>query len=244
VGSSRARPLILGHRGARHAAPENTFKAFELALAEGAAGVELDVRLDRSGEVVVIHDPTLERLSVDRRTDAVEALDARELRRVDVGDGERIPRLADVLAWARDKNAYVNVELKADLRDKRRLLDAVVQLLAPERQTAADRLLLSSFNPAFVQRVAARLRPLPACWLVHDEQRVFRFALGWQLLGARGVNPQHTLLSAAGVRRLKRAGALVNTWTVNDPVLAAAYAEFGVDAIISDCPGKLLGALP
>jgi glycerophosphoryl diester phosphodiesterase len=235
--------LILGHRGARHAAPENTFKAFELALAEGAAGVELDVRLARSGEVVVIHDPVLARLSVDRRPDAVEDLDARELSRIDVGDGEHIPRLADVLAWARERNAYVNIEIKSDVRDKRRLVEAVVHLLGPERHTAADRLLLSSFDPVFVQRLAARLAPLPACWLVHEKQRLFRFALGWQLLGARGVNPEHTLLSAARVRRLKRAGALVNTWTVNDPILAAAYAEFGVDALISDCPGNIRSAL-
>jgi glycerophosphoryl diester phosphodiesterase len=109
---------------------------------------------------------------------------------------------------------------------------------------APERLLLSSFHPGFVRELAARLSPLPACWLVHEKQRLLRFALGWQRLGARGVNPEHTLLSAASVRRLKTQGALVNTWTVNDPILAAAYAVFGVDSIISDCPGKILAALP
>jgi glycerophosphoryl diester phosphodiesterase len=51
-----ARPLVLGHRGARHAAPENTLRAFELARTEGADGVELDVRIDANGEVIVLHD--------------------------------------------------------------------------------------------------------------------------------------------------------------------------------------------
>ena len=57
------RPWVLGHRGARHAAPENTLRAFDLALREGAEGVELDVRLDGSGRVVVLHDPDLSRVS-------------------------------------------------------------------------------------------------------------------------------------------------------------------------------------
>ena len=56
---SGERPFVLGHRGARHAAPENTLKAFDMAAAEGADGVELDVRLCQSGEVIVLHDPTL-----------------------------------------------------------------------------------------------------------------------------------------------------------------------------------------
>ena len=55
---SRDRPFVLGHRGARHAAPENTLAAFDLAMTEGADGVELDVRLDGDGRVIVLHDPT------------------------------------------------------------------------------------------------------------------------------------------------------------------------------------------
>lgn len=236
------RPLVLGHRGARHAAPENTFAAFELALREGADGVELDVRLDGSGNAVVIHDRKLDRVARDGRRGSVEALSSAELSRVDVGGGERIPRLEDVLAWARERGCLVNVEVKADTRHRLRLLEAVVRCLAPLR-LHVDQFLLSSFHPGFVRVLAARLAPLPVCWLVHEKQRLLRFAPGFRLLGADGVNPEHTLLSAARVRRWKRAGALVNTWTVNDPVLAAAYAAFGVDAIISDCPGRILSAL-
>src|SRR5262249_27028360 len=77
-----ARPLVLGHRGARHAAPENTLRAFELALAEGADGIELDVRLDGDGRVIVLHDRTLERVTAGGETRDVEALGAHELDRV------------------------------------------------------------------------------------------------------------------------------------------------------------------
>src|SRR6478752_9574719 len=91
------RPYVLGHRGARHAAPENTLRAFELALAEGADGVELDVRLDADERVIVLHDRTLERVTDGSERRDVETLGAHELDRVSLR-GERVPLLADVLA--------------------------------------------------------------------------------------------------------------------------------------------------
>src|SRR3954468_10133753 len=94
------RPFVLGHRGARHAAPENTLAAFELARREGADGVELDVRLDASGEVIVLHDPTLTRVTQGKETRHAEDISSPELARLDVGAGERVPLLADVLDWA------------------------------------------------------------------------------------------------------------------------------------------------
>lgn len=236
------RPLVLGHRGARHAAPENTFAAFELAHREGADGVELDVRLDGSGEVVVIHDTDLTRVTGGQDRGRVERLSTSRLLSVDVGRGERVPRLADVLAWARERDARVNVEVKADVRDRRRLLSAVIEQLR-KIPDARERVLLSSFHPLFVRVLALALSEVAVCWLVHERQHLFRFAPGWRALGARGVNPEHTLLSAAAVRRFRQAGALVNTWTVNDVTLAAAYSSFGVDSIISDCPGKVLASL-
>src|SRR5688572_31359268 len=85
-----AKPLVLGHRGARHAAPENTHAAFELSRAEGAAGVELDVRLVKSGEIVVLHDPTLARVTAGGDRRAVEQLAWHDARRADIGQGQRI----------------------------------------------------------------------------------------------------------------------------------------------------------
>jgi glycerophosphoryl diester phosphodiesterase len=80
-------------------------------------------------------------------------------------------------------------------------------------------------------------------WLVHDQQHFFKWGFGRRLLGAAGINAQHTLLSKPRVSRWKRGGGLVNTWTVNDPLLATGYAALGVDAIISDVPGRILAAL-
>ncbi|MGC4089662.1 MAG: glycerophosphodiester phosphodiesterase family protein [Polyangiaceae bacterium] len=238
----RARPWVLGHRGARHAAPENTLRAFELSRSEGAHGVELDVRIDAEGTVVVLHDPELGRVSQGACRAHAEELSTAELLRVDVGGGERVPLLEDVLRWAEQFDQCVNVEVKSDVRDRKRLVEGVTRVLA-HGGDHAGRILLSSFDPRLVWALARRLPRLGVCWLVHEKQKILRHAPGWRALGAVGLNPEHSLLSGHGVRRLKARGALVNTWTVNDPALAAAYARFGVDCIISDCPGKILQAL-
>jgi glycerophosphoryl diester phosphodiesterase len=235
------RPLVLGHRGARHAAPENTLRAFELARTEGADGVELDVRVDRDGNVIVLHDTDLARVTQGERRGHVEELPADEVRRADVGAGERVPLLRDVLSWAEASDQCVNVEVKSDVRNRRALVQGVVRELEALKRN--ELILLSSFDPRLVSVLARRLPEFGVCWLFHEKQSILRRLPAWRAMGAIGVNPEHTLLSGFGVRRLKEQGALVNTWTVNDPVLARAYAVFGVDSIISDCPGKILAAL-
>lgn len=233
---------MLGHRGARHAAPENTLKAFELARTEGADGVELDVRLDGSGEVVVFHDRTLARMTNQRSHARIDALTTAELRGFDLGEGERVPLLAEVLAWARERDLCVNVELKSSWDSRRALVSAVLRGLAHE-PGLEQRLLLSSFDPLAVRALATLLPKVAVCWLVEAKQRVYRTGLGRRLLGAAGVNPEHVLLNEITMQRWKRGGGLVNTWTVNDPARALAYAELGVDSIISDVPGKVVAAL-
>ncbi len=225
---------MLGHRGARRRAPENTLAAFELARQEGADGVELDVRLDASGTVIVFHDETLG----DGR--ALELLSSRARAAVDLGGGERIPTLAQVLDWAGRADQRVNVELKRDVKDRRAFMDAVVALL---RGAPAERIVVSSFDPVLVRALATRLPDLPAAWLVHAGQRVLRHAPGLSLLGAVGVHPEAPLATPARVARWHRAGAFVNVWTVNDAAQARALAAAGVDAIISDVPGEILSAL-
>ena len=231
---------MLGHRGARHAAPENTLAAFELARTEGADGIELDVRLDGSGRVIVLHDPTLERVTRGADSRHAEDIPSGELARLDVGNGERVPSLAEVLGWAREHGQRVNVELKSDVRNRVLLLHEVARVM---RGQALPSVIFSSFHPYFVWWLGRRLPDLPRAWLVHEKQRLFKYAPGLQQLGANALHPEHVLVNRARVARLKRKNLLVNTWTVNDPQRARELARAGVDAIISDVPGKILGAL-
>lgn len=237
-----ARPLVLGHRGARHASPENTLLAFQLALDEGADGVELDVRLDRDDRVIVLHDRDLARASGGAEARRAEALTGSDFSRIDVGRGERVPTLADVLAWARERNTRVNVELKQDVRRPHALLLGVMRLVRGSRLTG-EQLLFSSFHPAFVSALAVLLPEFPRAWLVHARQHLLRRAPFFALLGADGVNPEHLLVTESRLARWRTEPALISTWTVNDDADVRRVAALGVDTIISDRPGGALAAL-
>jgi glycerophosphoryl diester phosphodiesterase len=233
---------VLGHRGVRGPKPENTLAAFERARLEGADGVELDVRLCRGGDVVVIHDRTLTRVTQGRDARDCETLTASELARCDVGEGEGVPLLSDVLAWATRHDLRVNVELKHDVSSRPALVEAVAELFAG-RPSAGERILFSSFDPVIVRALAWCVPSIVSAWLVHDEQRFARHAFGFRLLGADAVHPQSSLVTERRVQRWKAAGALVNVWTVNDPEDARRLDRLGVDAIISDRPEAILAAL-
>jgi len=235
-----ARPFVLGHRGARHAAPENTLAAFELARKEGADGIELDVRLDGDGQVIVLHDPTLARVTQNADTRHAEDIPSREMARLDVGKGERVPTLSEVLSWAREHDQRVNVELKSDVRNRLLLLRQVQRVMTRQ---ALPSVIFSSFHPYFVWWLARRLPELPRAWLVHKKQPILKYAPGLRRLGANALHPEHVLADSARVARLKSAHFLVNTWTVNDPARARELSRIGVDAIISDVPGKILAEL-
>ena len=236
------RPLVLGHRGARHAAPENTLAAFDLAIEEGADGVELDVRLAHDDEVVVMHDVSLARVTGGLDERPVDALDSFELAQIDVGGGEHPPTLRQVLDWARSRRTRLNVELKHDGSRTEGLAARVVELVracAP----LEGRVLLSCFHPGLVRKLARLAPDIPVAWLVHRRQRAFREGRGWKALGAAGINPEHALVTPGRMARWRDEGALINVWTVNEPDDALRLASLGVDTLISDTPGRILAAL-
>jgi glycerophosphoryl diester phosphodiesterase len=242
-----ALPLVLGHRGARHAAPENTHAAFELSRREGAAGVELDVRLVKSGEVVVLHDPTLGRVTgnVDRR--AAEQLTWAETKSADIGKGERVPLLSDVLDWAAKHDQLVNVEVKSDVRRRRDLLVGVIALLQ-RHPYAARGVLLSSFDPRFIWRLARALPQVPSAFLFHTKSPMARAAAlvgaaAFTRMGARAVHPEHALVTTQRMAAWRSKNVLVGVWTVNDPARARVLSTLGVDYIVSDNPGSVIAAL-
>jgi glycerophosphoryl diester phosphodiesterase len=232
----------LGHRGARLDAPENTLRAFQLALTQGADGVELDVRLAADSEPVVIHDLTLERVTKGADQRAVEQVDSPELARIDVGEGEHVSRLSDVLDWATSSGARLNIEIKHDGRRTRELVRRVAETVGKVPQ-ARELVLLSCFHPGVVKRLGRLLPDLPVGWLVHSRQRALRSAPGWRMLGAVAVHPELSLATPVALGRWRRAGALIAVWTVNEPDQARRLASTGVDVVISDCPGVVLRAL-
>lgn len=252
-GEPPSRPLVLGHRGASHDHPENTIVAFRAAMQQGADGVELDVMRCGSGEVVVVHDDTLERLAPGQAgaEQLVRETPLGELRRFDLGGGERIPTL-DAVFRALGPQALVNVELKsASLQrptDYLRLpLDdglamAVVKVLERAGRLSGSGLtLVSSFDPFQLLRFQSASRGMvPLGYLFEAGQSVrtrelYRLPL-WSLAA---VHPEAKLVDGPALRTWRQRGLRVNAWTVDNPSEIAAMAALGVEAIITNRPGAV-----
>jgi glycerophosphoryl diester phosphodiesterase len=214
--------LVLAHRGASRDAPENTPPAFRLADQQGADGVELDVRLDRSGRLFVRHDP-------------LPAVD----------DAAPPPTLDDVLDACGDR-MLVNVEIKNLASDggfdpTMSIVERTVETLRHRGERWSDRWLISSFSWATIQ-ACRRLAPeIPTAWLciTIDAPGIDRVVAA----GHAAVHPWERTLDAATVERCHDAGLRVNTWTCNDPERLTELAAFGVDAVCTDVPAIALAAL-
>lgn len=231
------RPLIWGHRGASADAPENTLLAFRLAREQGADGIELDAQRCASGEVVVLHDESLGRTT--RFAGLVTETPYAKIRTLDAGRGERVPLLAEVLE---EFPLRVNVELKCERADDRGLTAEVVRVVREAR--AAERVLLSSFNPLCLARARLLAPEVPRALLFESEQQwPLRSALAAPLLAVAALHPEHVLATPERVRRWRARGYAVACWTVDDPALALRLATSGVTGLITNRPALLLEAL-
>ena len=232
-----ALPPIIGHRGARATAPENTLAGLRRAAALGARWVEVDVRLTADGVPVLLHDATLERTTTGHGPLAATTL--AELEHWDAGAGEPVPTLAAFLAAALGFGIGVNLELKVDAGEPEGAPEALARAtLAMARSlwpAETPPPLLSSFEPACLA-AAARLAPDWPRGLLLEE-----IAPGWAetaaRVGAAAIIVDHAQLdSAATVARLAAGGRLVAVYTVNAPARARLLLSWGVTAVISDHP--------
>jgi len=211
--------LILGHRGGRGDGwpRENSLAAFTRAVAEGADGVELDVRLSGTGEPVLVHDPVVDGRVVASTTRA--ELGA-------AGLEEALDLLADRL---------VNVEVKPDVPRRGALVIAVRRALA--RSRARD-VVVSSFDPAIVLGFVGA--PYARGMLVGP--RTPRLATALPLALRPAIATAHLedgLVTPARVARLARAGLKLAVWTVNDVARARELRALGAWALITDRPGAM-----
>jgi glycerophosphoryl diester phosphodiesterase len=236
------RPLIIGHRGVRRdGLVENTLPAFAAAADEGADAVELDVRVCRTGEVVVAHDPTLDRITDHADERAVADLPLADLARVPLPGGARVPSLAEVLAFARERRLPVNVEMKRDAPSRMAIVRALARLLA--KWDPKHPVLVSSFDPAMLAALALLVPHVPRAVLVHRTKWHEVHAATSLPVGAAAVHLDRTLTRPELLGALLRRKLVVNVWTVNDAAEARDLAALGVDGIITDAPGEMRAAL-
>jgi glycerophosphoryl diester phosphodiesterase len=213
--------LLLGHRGARLYAPENTIAAFDLALEHGADGFEFDVRCTRDRQTILCHDAKLNELVLRRST----------LKQIEesCNSHEMPPCLEDVLDRYRDQ--FLNIEVK--VRGMEPIIARSVRRARPRRY------FISSFLPGVVRRLHELDSSLVLGTLAQTRWQLRR----WRILPVAYVVPHYRLLTRRLVEKIHADGKNVVTWTVNDRRRMLQAASLGVDAIISDDTKLLVQAL-
>jgi len=232
-------PIILAHRGASAHAPENTLAAFELALAQGADGIELDVKLSADGHVVVIHDPT-----VDRTTSAhgrVKDLSLAELRALNAGSffssnfsTEKIPMLEEVFETF-GKRIFINVELTNYNTPRDHLVESVCMLV--KKFNLQKHVMFSSFYASNLSKAYSYLPDVPCGLLAFGGllgawARSFGFAFGKYA----ALHPYLKDVTPQQVQRVHRLKRRVHVWAVNTEEDMRRLFGWGVDAIFTDDP--------
>jgi glycerophosphoryl diester phosphodiesterase len=239
----RDRPLVVGHRGVRGEGrpTENTLPAFEQAAEEGADAIELDVRVCRSGELVVLHDPTLSRVTGGADERAAADLDARELSRVALHAGAGVPTLAEVLAWARARSVRVNVEMKRDVPSRPAVVEATARLLSS--WDPAHPVIVSSFDPFMLAALGACAPRVPRALLLHKAPVRERAGFLARPIRCDAVHIERTITTGDTIARWRRHGMLVAVWTVNHAIEARDVRDLGATAIITDRPREMRDAI-
>lgn len=221
-------PLILGHRGASADAPENTLKAFKLAIEQGADGFEFDVQLSADGIPVVIHDHTVERTTNGRG--AVQAMTAAELQTLDAGDGEPIPTLEQLFETFGDTVLY-NIEIKDDSWRNQGTEAAVGQLIA--KYQLQTKCLVTSFNALAMRRGR---EVIPAETPMGMIRMLIPQKYSYHLFNGQADHPHYMLVNPEYMNWAKRRNYRIHVWTVDDPKVAQRLVNLGVHGLITNKP--------
>ncbi len=245
--------LVIGHRGDRAHAPENTLESLRQAVALGVDAIEFDLRVSRDGALVVIHDETL-----DRTTDGSGPVALRtvsELRSLDAG-ARFTPDEGHTFPW-RGRGVRVST-FDEIIESLPRELPCIIELktaaatellrVAVRRHDIARRIIVAGFDPDATRPLRGAGFALGAS--TPDVARLLlpallRLRIGPQLFQALCIPPRWHGLAvpiAALARALRESGTVIHVWTVNDPAYALRLWREGVQGIISDDPRLILAA--
>ena len=248
-----AGPLIAAHRGGAGLWPENSLLAFRNAIALGVDALEFDLHLTRDGEVIVIHDPTLDRTTTAsgrvRDRTLAEIRSARLKTRDGDATAERVPTLAEVLDLARASSVELLPEIKVDASGQPYpgIEEKVVSLL--HERDLHGRVTIQAFQADTIGRLRGLQPEIRTMFLV-SRRRLERAsppdAVRWARdAGASDLGMDFRVIDAAVVAAARAAKIRLSAWTVNDEPDIRRMLDLGVDIIMSDRPDvarKLAGA--
>ncbi|HLV38644.1 glycerophosphodiester phosphodiesterase [Xanthomarina sp.] len=224
--------LKIGHRGAKGYIAENTLESIQKALDIGVDGIEIDVHVCASGELVVFHDFTLDRMT--NGTGEIKKVSLSELKQLKVNNEFLIPTLEEVLDVI-DKKCFLNIELKG--RHTAAKTCEVIQKHIREKAWSYSDFIVSSFQHFELEAVYKIDKNIPLGVLSKASMtEATEFA---KTIKAAAIHPNYALLTSENIKLAQSNGYKVYTWTVNDEQTIKRMKSYGVDGIISDVPDRL-----
>ncbi|MDQ3012429.1 MAG: glycerophosphodiester phosphodiesterase [Acidobacteriota bacterium] len=237
-------PLVIAHRGASAYEPENTLRAFDLAIKQGAQMIELDLHATRDGHVVAIHDFTLDHTT--SLTGRINERTLAEIKQADAGTiasgGERVPTLDETLDLTLGK-----VRLYLEIKDPNAAIETLRIIRARRCQ---DDVMLASFDLALMRELGEQVRDIELGLILGNEtfNPVVRWREAFPWLALRHINYQTLCMQALLcyrflARRTKASGKKLYVWTVDEEPQFAAMIARGVDGIVTNRPDRLVAYL-
>lgn len=228
-------PIVFAHRGANSFAPENSLPAFQHAIDMGCEGIEMDVRLSGSDDIVVFHDRhTFRMTGVRGNVQKIPLSQLRKLRLEPLGfSPEKIPTLQDVLDLA-GKKVLINIDVKKESLGRNGFEEKIVDIL--KDQGLEDNILISSFNPFVLKKISALNSQLHVGF-------IFRNRSSMMMLNGHPVQSLHAryaILSKRYVENLRERDSKIYAWTVDDKKNMLDLITKKVDGIITNRPELFL----
>lgn len=224
--------LKIGHRGAKGYEPENTLISFQKAIDLNVDGIELDVHLSSDGELMVIHDET-----IDRTTDGkgeVNKFTKAELQSFSIEDNNTIPTLEEVFDLV-NHQCLINIELKT-FETAAKTVQLIEKYIHEKNWEYSD-FLVSSFNWDALEEIDFINPKIPTAVLTEtDLDKALAFA---KIIQAKAINPDFQLLTTENTKRIQKNGFDVYPWTVNEIEDIKQMKSFNVNGIISDFPDRI-----
>lgn len=226
------KPLVIGHRGAMGHETENTLASVQKALDLGVDMIEIDVFKIESGEIVVFHDETVDRLA--NSGGKIEEYNIFDLKQLTLDGGHRIPTLQDVLKLI-DNKVALNIELKgANTSDR---VNFIMDYYIREKGWSPENFIISSFNWDELKEMRKINKEVAIAILTEDDPKdAIPIA---RELNAQAINPYFKKLTAENTSAIKEAGFKIYTWTVNEPQDIMAMKKLDVDGIITNFPERV-----
>lgn len=230
---------VYAHRGYRGKYPENTMLAFQKAIETGCDGIELDVQLSKDGEVVIIHDET-----IDRTTDGkgfVRDYTLEELKKFNAGKIKKgeygftpIPTFEEYCEWVKDFDITTNIEIKSGVFYYENLEEKTLEIV--RKYGLEEKVFFSSFNHMSVH-LLKKLAPDIKCGALVEYEDLGNAGYYCDKHGFDCFHPDQKTFLKEDMENCKKHGIEVNVWTVNGMGVLEKLYEWGCDGVFSDYPG-------